>query len=92
MSLQWKSPFFHVLLTLYASPADNFSVYTIASVLKKFLRKLPEGIFGPSGEEELFHMIQLEDIEQKRDLVHRLIASRPLVTQHLLVLLFGTFR
>uniref|UniRef100_A0A6A7FXG9 Rho GTPase-activating protein 20 n=2 Tax=Hirondellea gigas TaxID=1518452 RepID=A0A6A7FXG9_9CRUS len=71
---------------------DNFSVYTIASVLKKFLRKLPDGIFGRSGEEELFNMIQLGDTERQRDLVHRLIASKPIVTQHLLVLLFGTFR
>ncbi|KAF4523619.1 hypothetical protein B566_EDAN010128 [Ephemera danica] len=30
---------------------DNFSVYTIASVLKKFLRKLPGGIFGRDGEQ-----------------------------------------
>ena len=72
--------------------ADNFSVYTIASVLKKFLRKLPDGIFGRSGEESLFNMIQLGDTEQQRDLVHKLIVSRPIVTQHLLVLLFGTFR
>ncbi|KAA0201686.1 hypothetical protein HAZT_HAZT010131 [Hyalella azteca] len=71
---------------------EHFSVYTIASVLKKFLRKLPEGIFGRTGEEELFNMIQLTDTEQQRDLVHKLITSRPIVAQHLLVLLFGTFR
>nr|XP_053632158.1 rho GTPase-activating protein 20-like isoform X3 [Cherax quadricarinatus] len=71
---------------------DNFSVYTIASVLKKFLRKLPEGIFGREGEQELFSIIQLSDTEQQRDHIHRLITSMPAVTQHLLVLLFGTFR
>lgn len=71
---------------------DNFSVYTIASVLKKFLRKLPEGIFGREGEQELFSIIQLSDTEQQRDHIHRLITSMPVVTQHLLVLLFGTFR
>ncbi|XP_042222411.1 uncharacterized protein LOC121866734 isoform X3 [Homarus americanus] len=71
---------------------DNFSVYTIASVLKKFLRKLPEGIFGREGEQELFSIIQLTDTEQQRDHIHRLITSMPAVTQHLLVLLFGTFR
>ncbi|XP_071551487.1 uncharacterized protein [Panulirus ornatus] len=71
---------------------DNFSVYTIASVLKKFLRKLPEGIFGREGEQELFSIIQLPDTEQQRDHIHRLITSMPAVTQHLLVLLFGTFR
>ena len=29
----------------------SFSVNTIASVLKKFLRKIPGGIFGPDGEQ-----------------------------------------
>lgn len=71
---------------------DNFSVYTIASVLKKFLRKLPDGIFGCEGERELFSIIQLSDTERQRDRIHRLITSMPIVTQHLLVLLFGTFR
>ncbi|XP_046395097.1 uncharacterized protein LOC124162565, partial [Ischnura elegans] len=36
---------------------DNFSPYTIASVLKKFLRKLPGGIFGWEGERRLFDVI-----------------------------------
>lgn len=71
---------------------DNFSVYTIASVLKKFLRKLPGGIFGPENEEELFSIINIENIDEKRERIHRLITSLPVVAQHLLVLLFGTFR
>ncbi|XP_045101917.1 rho GTPase-activating protein 20-like isoform X3 [Portunus trituberculatus] len=71
---------------------DNFSVYTIASVLKKFLRKLPGGIFGRDGEQQLFSIIQYQDTELQRDHIHRLITSLPPVTQHLLVLLFGTFR
>ncbi|GIY14404.1 rho GTPase-activating protein 20 [Caerostris darwini] len=71
---------------------DNFSVYTIASVLKKFLRKLPGGIFGPGNEEALFDIIDVDGLEEKRDRIHRLITSLPVVAQHLLVLLFGTFR
>ncbi|XP_023230368.1 uncharacterized protein LOC111630490 isoform X2 [Centruroides sculpturatus] len=71
---------------------DNFSVYTIASVLKKFLRKLPGGIFGQENEEELFSIINIENIDEKRERIHRLITSLPVVAQHLLVLLFGTFR
>ncbi|XP_055952343.1 uncharacterized protein LOC129988204 isoform X4 [Argiope bruennichi] len=71
---------------------DNFSVYTIASVLKKFLRKLPGGIFGPENEEALFDIIDADGLEEKRDRIHRLITSLPVVAQHLLVLLFGTFR
>lgn len=50
---------------------DKYSVYTIASVLKKFLRKLPGGIFGPEREERLFTIIQWEDAEQKREEIHK---------------------
>ncbi|KAI2808643.1 hypothetical protein BLOT_006588 [Blomia tropicalis] len=71
---------------------DNYSVYTIASVLKKFLRKLPSGIFGQTCEERLFQVIGWNDIEEKRVEIHRILLSLPIVTQHLLVLLFGTFR
>ncbi|XP_035228361.1 rho GTPase-activating protein 20-like [Stegodyphus dumicola] len=71
---------------------ENFSVYTIASVLKKFLRKLPGGIFGSENEEALFEIINMDNIDEKRDKIHRLITSLPIVAQHLLVLLFGTFR
>ena len=72
--------------------ADNFSVYTIASVLKKFLRKLPGGIFGSFIEQELFHLVQESDLQSQRNHIHDLILSLPVVTQRLLVLLFGTFR
>ncbi|PNF23698.1 hypothetical protein B7P43_G02484 [Cryptotermes secundus] len=71
---------------------DNFSVHTIASVLKKFLRKIPGGIFGRGGEQRLFAVIDLPTIEEQRDQIHRLITSLPTYTQRLLVLLFGTFR
>jgi Rho GTPase-activating protein 20 len=50
---------------------DNFSVYTIASVLKKFLRKLPGGIFGRYGEQSLFQIIEIEDKEAQRDQIHQ---------------------
>ena len=43
----------------------SFSVNTIASVLKKFLRKLPGGIFGPDNEFELFRVIKLKSEEEK---------------------------
>lgn len=49
---------------------DNFSVYTIASVLKKFLRKIPDGIFGRDGEALLFQIIDMTSIEDQRDHVH----------------------
>ncbi|XP_017863080.1 PREDICTED: uncharacterized protein LOC108613843 isoform X1 [Drosophila arizonae] len=71
---------------------DNYSVFTIASVLKKFLRKIPNGIFGRSGEMELFAINELQNEAEQTDRLHRLFASLPKYTQHLLVLLFGTFR
>jgi len=49
---------------------DNFSVYTIASVLKKFLRKVPDGIFGREGEQQLFQIIDMESIEEQRDHIY----------------------
>ncbi|KAK8377124.1 hypothetical protein O3P69_013635 [Scylla paramamosain] len=87
--MRWEGRLWPVCLTRLR---DNFSVYTIASVLKKFLRKLPGGIFGRDGEQQLFSIIQYQDTELQRDHIHRLITSLPPVTQHLLVLLFGTFR
>uniref|UniRef100_A0A146L3B2 Rho GTPase-activating protein 20 n=2 Tax=Lygus hesperus TaxID=30085 RepID=A0A146L3B2_LYGHE len=71
---------------------DKYSVYTIASVLKKFLRKIPGGIFGRTNEQQLFTIVQMESVEQQRDEIHQLITSLPLYTQRLLVLLFGTFQ
>ncbi|KYQ59986.1 Rho GTPase-activating protein 20 [Trachymyrmex zeteki] len=82
----------HFLQTGHLVNMDNFSDYTIASVLKKFLRKIPGGIFGKEAEQQLFTIIQLDSVEQQRDQIHRLITSMPIYTQRLLVLLFGTFR
>lgn len=50
---------------------DNYSVYTIASVLKKFLRKIPGGIFGRDGETELFSIIKIDDEIVQQDRIHR---------------------
>ncbi|XP_046868306.1 uncharacterized protein LOC6645819 isoform X3 [Drosophila willistoni] len=71
---------------------DNYSVFTIASVLKKFLRKIPNGIFGRQGEMELFSINELQNEAEQTERLHRLFGSLPKYTQHLLVLLFGTFR
>ncbi|XP_055621773.1 uncharacterized protein LOC129765451 isoform X2 [Toxorhynchites rutilus septentrionalis] len=71
---------------------DNYSVYTIASVLKKFLRKIPGGVFGREGETELFHIVDIEEEQVQQEKIHKLLMSLPGHTQRLLVLLFGTFR
>ncbi|XP_055526763.1 uncharacterized protein LOC129719459 isoform X4 [Wyeomyia smithii] len=71
---------------------DNYSVYTIASVLKKFLRKIPGGVFGRDGETELFQIVDIDDELIQQEKIHKLLMSLPGHTQRLLVLLFGTFR
>uniref|UniRef100_A0A7E4V6A2 Rho-GAP domain-containing protein n=1 Tax=Panagrellus redivivus TaxID=6233 RepID=A0A7E4V6A2_PANRE len=71
---------------------SNISVYTAASVIKKFLSKLPGGIFGVENEQELFSIVQQQDNEQQRLVFCRVICSLSVPSQHLLVLLFGTFR
>ncbi|KAL1122628.1 hypothetical protein AAG570_002955 [Ranatra chinensis] len=71
---------------------DNYSVYTIASVLKKFLRKIPGGIFGRANEQRLFAIVRMDSVGEQREEIHKLITSLPIYTQRLLVLLFGTFQ
>lgn len=61
----------HFLQTGRLVNMDNFSVYTIASVLKKFLRKIPGGVFGRDIEQQLFHIIELSDVQEQRDEIHR---------------------
>ena len=50
---------------------ESFSVNTIASVLKKFLRKIPGGIFGPSNEALLFSIADLQTEQEKLAVVQR---------------------
>ncbi|KAK0395029.1 hypothetical protein QR680_001074 [Steinernema hermaphroditum] len=71
---------------------SNYSVYTAASVIKKFLNKLPGGIFGIENEKILFDIVAQPDPEKQRQVFCRVIEGMPVPTQHLLVLLFGTFR
>ena len=49
----------------------SFSVNTIASVLKKFLRKIPGGIFGPANEALLFEIFDLQTDQEKLAVVQR---------------------
>lgn len=82
----------HFLQTGRLVNMDNFSVYTIASVLKKFLRKVPGGVFGREIEHRFFQVIEITDVQAQHDEIHKIITSLPVYTQRLLVLLFGTFR
>ncbi|XP_022647884.1 uncharacterized protein LOC111244758 isoform X2 [Varroa destructor] len=73
---------------------DKFSVHTLASVLKKFLRKIPGGIFGSDIESSLLEAIQDEalPLDDKRDQIAQIISDLPPLTQRLLVLICGTLR
>ncbi|KAG5871231.1 hypothetical protein JTB14_001166 [Gonioctena quinquepunctata] len=82
----------HFLQTGRLVNMDNFSVYTIASVLKKFLRKVPGGVFGREIEHIFFQIIEMTDVQAQQYEILRIISSLPVYTQRLLVLLFGTFR
>lgn len=72
----------HVLQTGRLVNIDNFNIYTIASVLKKFLSKIPGGIFGPEIEQRLFHIHQTylmndqHDDRRIRD-INRYVSSHP---------------
>lgn len=60
----------HFLQTGRLVNVDNYSVYTIASVLKKFLRKIPNGIFGREVESQLFKIIEIEDKLEQQQKIH----------------------
>lgn len=63
----------HFLQTGRLVNVDNYSVYTIASVLKKFLRKIPNGIFGREVESQLFKIIEIEDKIEQQTKIHRYV-------------------
>lgn len=48
-------------------------IYNFYYLSQKFLRKLPGGIFGPENEEALFEIINLENIDDKRERIHRFL-------------------
>ena len=50
---------------------QNYSLNTIASVMKKFLRKIPGGIFGPENEATIFNIIKMADSAEQLKAVHR---------------------
>lgn len=72
---------------------DHYTVYTIASVLKKFLSNLPGGLFSMENEKQLFKLVKSTelDLNEKQERISKLINNLPIINQHLLVLLFGTF-
>jgi len=69
----------------------NYNFYTLASVIKKFLLKIPGGVLGPSVEQKLLGVLELDNRMEQYDTIHSIISGLPPATQQLLALLFGTW-
>ncbi|KAH9490913.1 hypothetical protein Btru_039782 [Bulinus truncatus] len=69
----------------------NYSFYTLASVVKKFLLKIPGGIFSPDGEEALLRVLTLTQKMDQIEAVHSFIEKLSPAHQQLVALLFGTW-
>ena len=95
----WRAPGNHAQIrTLARHMRDgtlvnisHFDEKTVASVIKLFLSKIPGGIFGYENEKRLFENFPRANAEDQRQLFCRIVCSLCLPSQHLLVLLFGTF-
>ena len=69
--LKWILIFYLFIISGRLVNIHSFSVNTIASVLKKFLRKIPGGIFGPANEALLFEIFDLQTDQEKLAVVQR---------------------
>lgn len=68
---------------------SNYSFYTLASVIKRFLISLPGGVFSEEGEEILLKVLTIGHKMEQYDAIHDYIQSRSMAHQQLLSLLFG---
>uniref|UniRef100_A0A0N4ZIV5 Rho-GAP domain-containing protein n=1 Tax=Parastrongyloides trichosuri TaxID=131310 RepID=A0A0N4ZIV5_PARTI len=71
---------------------SDINVYTAASIVKRFLSKLPGGVFGPENERLLFGILHESDPVKQRAVFAKIIRAMDQVSQNFMVLLFGTFR
>lgn len=69
----------------------NYNFYTLASVVKKFILKLPGGIFTPAGEEYLLEVLTMTHHFEQCQRVNEFITSLSIGHQQLVSLLFGTW-
>ncbi|XP_041354853.1 uncharacterized protein LOC121372537 isoform X2 [Gigantopelta aegis] len=69
----------------------RYSFYTLASVLKRYLLRLPGGVFTPQGEECLLQVLSLGHRSEQFQAVHDFIQTLSSAHQHLISLLFGTW-
>lgn len=69
----------------------DYNFYTLASVIKKFLLRIPGGVFGPDVEMQLLETLDIEDRLKQLKAIQSIIASLAPAVQQLLALLFGTW-
>lgn len=70
---------------------NNYNFYTLASVVKKFLLKIPGGVFGPDVEYQLLQVLLIDNRMQQHNAIHSIISSLSPAVQKLMSLLFGTW-
>ena len=68
---------------------QNYNLYTLASVVKKFLLRLPGGIFSADGEETLLRVLALGHKMEQYEAVHKFTSSLNTSHQQLISLLYG---
>ncbi|KAK3097207.1 hypothetical protein FSP39_007494 [Pinctada imbricata] len=68
---------------------QNYNLYTLTSVVKKFLLRIPGGIFGEEGEETLLKVLNMKHKMEQYEAVHEYIISLSKGHQQLVSLLYG---
>ncbi|XP_046374336.1 uncharacterized protein LOC124147669 isoform X2 [Haliotis rufescens] len=69
----------------------NYSFYTLASVVKRFLLRLPGGVLTAEGEERLLQVLTIGHKKDQLQIVHDFIETLSKAHQQILTLLFGTW-
>ncbi|XP_046583406.1 uncharacterized protein LOC124290662 isoform X3 [Haliotis rubra] len=69
----------------------NYSFYTLASVVKRFLLRLPGGVLTAEGEERLLQVLTIGHKKDQLQIVHNFIETLSKAHQQILTLLFGTW-
>ncbi|XP_048766598.1 uncharacterized protein LOC125673814 isoform X2 [Ostrea edulis] len=68
---------------------QNYNLYTLTTVVKKFLLRIPGGIFGTEGEATLLSVLSLQHKMEQYEAVHAFLISLSRGHQQLVALLFG---
>lgn len=69
----------------------EYNFYTLASVLKQFLLRIPGGILGREAETDLLATLNFNSKLEQYDQINSILTRLSQATQQLLALLFGTF-